>query len=71
MASQAYLKKKREPADVIISVAKTAQSLYQFHNVDAFEWLAKAPMNSIEAVVTDPPYGLVEVHGFGLYNHRR
>src|SRR6266536_5957310 len=60
MASQAYLKKKREPADVIISVAKTAQPLYQIHNVDAFEWLAKAPMNSIEAVVTDPPYGLVE-----------
>src|SRR6266536_70638 len=60
MASQAYLKKKREPADVIISVAKTAKPLYKIHNVDAFEWLAKAPMNSIEAVVTDPPYGLVE-----------
>jgi DNA modification methylase len=28
--------------------------------VDAFEWLAKAKRNSIHAVVTDPPYGLVE-----------
>jgi len=28
--------------------------------VDAFEWLAKAKRCSIHAVVTDPPYGLVE-----------
>ena len=34
--------------------------LYNIHNTDAFEWLKNAPMNSIEAVVTDPPYGLVE-----------
>ena len=27
---------------------------------DCFEWLGNAPTNSIEAVVTDPPYGLVE-----------
>jgi len=27
---------------------------------DCFEWLANAPTNSIEAVVTDPPYGLIE-----------
>src|SRR5882672_9151537 len=41
------------------SISKST-SLYQIHQVDAFEWLAVAPMNSIEAVVTDPPYGLVE-----------
>jgi len=41
------------------SISKST-SLYQIHHVDAFEWLAGAPMNSIEAVVTDPPYGLVE-----------
>jgi len=29
-------------------------------NVDAFEWLAQAPPCSIHAVVTDPPYGLLE-----------
>ncbi len=33
---------------------------YEVHNVDAFEWLREAPENSIHAVVTDPPYGLVE-----------
>ena len=27
---------------------------------DCFKWLATAQTNSIEAVVTDPPYGLVE-----------
>jgi site-specific DNA-methyltransferase (adenine-specific) len=27
---------------------------------DCFDWLAKAATNSIEAVVTDPPYGLIE-----------
>src|SRR6266436_6158197 len=42
--------------------AKTSspKRLYDIENVDAFEWLNSAPMNSIEAVVTDPPYGLVE-----------
>src|SRR6266576_4696418 len=42
------------------SFAKQPERLYEVHNVDAFEWLKTAPMNSIEAVVTDPPYGLVE-----------
>lgn len=27
---------------------------------DCFAWLATAPSNSVEAVVTDPPYGLLE-----------
>src|SRR3981081_237172 len=34
--------------------------LYRVENVDAFEWLQRAEMNSIHAIVTDPPYGLVE-----------
>src|SRR6516162_5205661 len=33
---------------------------YRFYRTDAFEWLAKQPANSIHAVVTDPPYGLLE-----------
>ncbi|MCZ6817287.1 MAG: DNA methyltransferase [Planctomycetota bacterium] len=33
-------------------------------NADAFEWLERAESRSIHAVVTDPPYGLVE------YTHR-
>ncbi len=33
---------------------------YEVACADAFEWLAVAKPNSIHAVVTDPPYGLVE-----------
>ena len=35
-------------------------SSYEFLNVDAFDWLARAKPMSIQAVVTDPPYGLRE-----------
>jgi len=34
--------------------------LYKIYHVDAFDWLRNASPNSIHAVVTDPPYGLVE-----------
>ncbi len=34
--------------------------LYHIVQCDAFEWLQRAPENSIHAVVTDPPYGLIE-----------
>ncbi len=37
-----------------------AAGRYEIHHVDAFAWLAAAPANSIHAVVTDPPYGLLE-----------
>lgn len=33
---------------------------YKIYHVDAFDWLRDAPPNAIHAVVTDPPYGLVE-----------
>ncbi|MEP6586486.1 MAG: DNA methyltransferase [Candidatus Udaeobacter sp.] len=43
----------------------TAREAFRFGNAtliygDCFHWLATAQTNSIEAVVTDPPYGLVE-----------
>ena len=34
--------------------------LYRLYHIDAFDWLAAAGDKSIHAVVTDPPYGLVE-----------
>jgi site-specific DNA-methyltransferase (adenine-specific) len=40
--------------------AETALGRYEIHQVDAFDWLAQAPRCSVHAVVTDPPYGLVE-----------
>lgn len=46
-------------------VPVTSREAFRFGNAtlihgDCFEWLATAQTNSIEAVVTDPPYGLVE-----------
>lgn len=40
--------------------ASDADRYYVILNDDAFEWLRHAPRHSIHAVVTDPPYGLVE-----------
>jgi DNA modification methylase len=34
--------------------------LYEISRADAFEWLRQRDPNSIHAVVTDPPYGLLE-----------
>jgi site-specific DNA-methyltransferase (adenine-specific) len=40
--------------------ARLHAELYSIYCVDAFRWLAKQPHNSLHAVVTDPPYGLLE-----------
>ncbi len=40
--------------------SKLDTSLYRIHHCDAFEWLDSAGDCTIEAVVTDPPYGLIE-----------
>ena len=47
------------------STSPISREAFRFGNTtlihgDCFDWLAKAQTNSIEAVVTDPPYGLVE-----------
>lgn len=48
-------------AQVQIRKSKTTKAaLPDYINVDAFEWLAQAAPSSVHAVVTDPPYGLVE-----------
>jgi tRNA G10 N-methylase Trm11 len=36
------------------------QKLYEIHHADAFGWLATRQANSVHAVVTDPPFGLIE-----------
>lgn len=50
--------------DLIQSVTQEYES-FSFQkstviNADCFDWLNKQPNNSIHAIVTDPPYGLVE-----------
>jgi len=34
--------------------------LYTIHRADSFEWLQKRKANSVHAVVTDPPYAIIE-----------
>lgn len=44
----------------IVKLFPDATGTYQIFNVDCFSWIASADRNSIQAVVTDPPYGIVE-----------
>ncbi len=60
MQPQKALTSRAEPRKLPTSPVTKAGRLYEIHNTDAFEWLKAAAMNSVEAVVTDPPYGLVE-----------
>src|SRR5262245_8938012 len=52
---------KRPPGQVGDAIIFTygGQTLYL---ADCFDWLREAEPNSVHAVVTDPPYGLVEYH---------
>src|SRR5881296_1173362 len=45
--------------------------LYAIHNVNAFDWMKQQPLNSVHAVVTDPPYGLLEYTSKELDKMRR
>lgn len=46
------------PAPKVFAEARLGKG--RLVHADAFEWLKQCPANSIHAVVTDPPYGLVE-----------
>lgn len=52
-----------------VGISQRAE-LYEIHCVDAFEWLEEAPPNCVHAVVTDPPYGLLEYTEKELYKLR-
>src|SRR5690349_10896459 len=49
---------------------KVDRGLYRLFHCDAFEWLESAKACSIEAVVTDPPYGLVEYSDEQLHKRK-
>ena len=42
------------------AIRRKAPGRYKIYNTDAFDWLKAAVPDSIHAVVTDPPYGLIE-----------
>lgn len=60
MQPQKALTSRVGPRKLPTALAAKTGRLYEIYKTDAFEWLKDAAMNSIEAVVTDPPYGLVE-----------
>src|SRR3989442_10171516 len=51
---------EHEPAGNALAAGDPPRGSYEILIGDAFEWLDQAPTRSIHAVVTDPPYGLVE-----------
>lgn len=51
-------------------IRDSAFAAYELVRADAFEWLAAAPPRSIHAVVTDPPYGLIEYQAQELAKRR-
>ncbi len=44
--------------------------MYRVEQTDCFEWLRQCPANSIQAVCTDPPYGILEFTGKELAKMR-
>jgi DNA modification methylase len=52
---------RNPPCSLVPALCRAARfGEYELVFGDAFEWLESAPPRSIHAVVTDPPYGLVE-----------
>lgn len=50
-------------ADLLPGIGRAKRfGRYEMVHADALDWLASAKPNSIHAVVTDPPYGLIEYH---------
>lgn len=60
MSSAASIESVPEEIARQICSAYRKEELYEIYCADVFEWLRHAKSNSFEAVVTDPPYGLVE-----------
>lgn len=47
-------------SEAVRPIDSSVGGVYEIIRGDAFEWLESAEPNSIQAVVTDPPYGLIE-----------
>ena len=51
---------ERLPEPRVSRIYRTPSGLVTLHEADCLSWLCDQPDNSFEAVVTDPPYGMVE-----------
>jgi len=59
------------PDPLALERASAQQPLYRLFHGDAFAWLSSAPACSVHAIVTDPPYGLVEYSDAELVKLRK
>jgi DNA modification methylase len=55
---RSLLREAPEPYEV--TAGPKLRTGYEVHLADCFQWMAKRKPSSIHAIVTDPPYGLVE-----------
>jgi site-specific DNA-methyltransferase (adenine-specific) len=53
------------------TIAQKKVGSYVIARTDAFEWLRERERNSVHAVVTDPPYGLVEYSERELHKRKK
>ncbi len=53
-------RKKAGASSLALFSPEARRGEFQIFQEDAFQWLERAQPNSIHAIVTDPPYGLVE-----------
>lgn len=51
---------ERRPAAPVGHMHSTPSGLVEIHEADCVEWLGEQPDSSFHAVVTDPPYGVLE-----------
>ncbi len=59
------------PKNGVFSIKELHSDLYSIYHADTFEWLRHCGANSIHAVVTDPPYGLLEYTAVELDKMKR
>ena len=74
MSIRAMPRKNRQSSSLALHQGelfpRVDQGLYRIIHCDAFEWLESAVASSIQAVVTDPPYGLIEYSEEQLHKKR-
>jgi len=64
-------RRRRDEAAALTTIGRNGRrGAYELICADSFEWLSQAKPNSIHAVVTDPPYGLVEYTSEALEKRR-
>ena len=68
--SREFLKNSTLHRKAVQAELQAAQTHYEIHHADAFDWLTERPDNTIHGVVSDPPFGIVEFNPDQLKKRR-